>query len=366
MSHSGTYTITDLSRAGSGVARDSESGRVVFIPFTAPGDRVRAEIVGEEKSYAHGRLIEILDRSPIRVEPPCPVFSRCGGCQWQHLPYENQWKTKISGIRHALKRVQVQADVPFDEHPAEHPWNYRNRVQLRGEKAKIGFFAPESRELVEIESCPIARREINAEIPIARAHGDTLSKPYKVEIEVLTDGKTRQTWNAGHAAQGFRQVNDEQNDKLRAWVESKITPGRVVYDLFGGSGNLSERIAARANRIHCVDVSAPRERPEGFPANVEFHRADTLRWVSRQPPAAGPASAIVDPPRIGLGPELGTLAQELDRLGVTELIAVGCDVDAWARDLSRWIKKGWSVRRLAAFDFFPQTVHVESVALLQK
>src|SRR5580704_6655799 len=93
--------ITDLARAGAGVARDP-SGRVVFVPLTAPGDRVRAQVVDADKRYAQAILLEVLKPSPLRAQAPCTVFGRCGGCQWQHISYELQWKTKRGGVLHAL------------------------------------------------------------------------------------------------------------------------------------------------------------------------------------------------------------------------------------------------------------------------
>src|SRR4051812_46602980 len=93
--------ITDLSRGGAGVSRDP-SGRVVFVPYSAPGDLVRVRIVEAEKRYAQGEILEILEPSVERQVPPCPVFGKCGGCQWQHLPYSLQWSTKSKGLLHAL------------------------------------------------------------------------------------------------------------------------------------------------------------------------------------------------------------------------------------------------------------------------
>ncbi len=92
--------VEDLSRAGSGVARHP-SGKIVFIPYTAPGDQVEVRVEASESRYLTGTLIRIVKASTMRVEPRCRFFARCGGCDWQHLPYEQQWKTKISGIRHA-------------------------------------------------------------------------------------------------------------------------------------------------------------------------------------------------------------------------------------------------------------------------
>lgn len=356
--------ITDLSRAGSGVAREP-GGRVVFVPLTAPGDRVRVRITEAESRYAQGELVEILEPAAIRVTPPCSVFGRCGGCQWQHLPYELQWKTKSEGVLHALKRVAVEAPAP-EYLPAEKIWEYRNRIQLRGEGGSLGFYARGTNEVVPIERCEIARPEINSSLAEIREEGKKFSKPYKVEVEVSEAGEVRKAWNRGHAAWGFRQIHDEQNEKLRRWVQSQITPGLPVFDLFGGSGNLSLQLLERQPEIHCVDLGVPRERPVGLSESFQFHRAPVADWLARRSPDGKSWSAILDPPREGLERDHTKIATAIEKLGVREIVAVGCDVDAWARDLSRWVKRGWTLERIAILDLFPQTAHVESLAKLRR
>lgn len=376
--------VTDLSRAGSGVAREP-SGRVIFIPYTAPGDRVRIRVVDADRRYAQGELVEILRPSPERVKPPCPVFGRCGGCQWQHLPYERQWRTKVQGVVHALARVGVELpNAPLDELSAERIWGYRNRIQLRGSGGALGFYASGTHELVPVDRCEIARPELNARWPELRAeatglcHADRADRrglgdreyrkyrKYKVELEVLEDGRVVTSWNRRHAAMGFRQVHDEQNAKLQSWVREAITPGRPVLDLFGGQGNLSRSLAGVAPEIHCVDLTAPSERPEDAPPELFFHRAPVLPWLARRSPDSREGAAILDPPRAGLAQDFIEIASRLEKLGVVELVAVGCDADAWARDLSRFARRGWRLERIGVLDLFPQTPHVEGLGLLRR
>ncbi|MGZ3695593.1 MAG: class I SAM-dependent RNA methyltransferase, partial [Bdellovibrionota bacterium] len=253
--------ITDLSRSGAGVGRDA-SGRVIFVPFTAPGDQVRVEIAAEEKNYAEAHLLEVVKSSPQRAVPPCPVFGKCGGCEWQHLPYSLQWATKKKGAEHSLSRVGVEmAGIPWQEFPADRIWEYRNRVQLRGFQNEIGFYARKSKQLVPIEKCFIARPELNALIPEVRTQGATRNREYKAELEVFPSGETTVAWNAGHSAQGFRQVHDEQNEKLKGWISSNLHGGEILLDLYGGSGNLSLQLASRFKTTLCVDVSSPSGRP---------------------------------------------------------------------------------------------------------
>ena len=276
------------------------------------------------------------------------------------------------GVLHALKRVGVELrdEQSWGEFPAEQIWEYRNRIQLRGFRETLGFYAASSHSLIPITRCEIARSEINAVLEQTRSEAKKFSEPFKVEITVLPDGKIRKTWNQGHGAAGFRQIHDAQNNKLQEWVRAAISPGKPLLDLFGGSGNLSQALAASAPVVHCIDLGAPRIRPEGSAQNIHFHHAGVLPWLRKAARdsrlrSMAPWAAISDPPRDGLAGEFREIHAALAEIGANELVAVGCDPDNWARDISRFLKSGWSLQRIAVFDFFPQTPHVESAALLK-
>jgi tRNA/tmRNA/rRNA uracil-C5-methylase (TrmA/RlmC/RlmD family) len=283
--------------------------------------------------------------------------------------------------------------APVEEFPAENPWRYRNRIQLRARPAigadgapasgiTLGYFGRRSKDLVDVARCEIAREELNAVLAETRreaaVHLDEKivkgeERPeVKVEIEVLTDGSTRKVWNARHGALGFRQVNDAQNAKLQSFVRAHLSEGAHCFDLYGGAGNFSYADAARYAFVECVDTGSPEGGFEGQPANYRFFRGDVPRWLDRRTKEfekgvfkpKGPIEVILDPPREGLADQSNKIASSLERLGAKKMIAVGCDADAWARDLSRLAKYGWRVERIAIFDLFPQTPHVESVAVL--
>lgn len=363
-----TLEIQSLSRAGSGLGRDS-TGRVIFVPFTCPGDRVRARITKEDKRYAEAQLIEIVEPSPQRINAPCPVFSKCGGCEWQHLPYNLQWDTKKSGVAHALSRVQIPADqIPLEEFPADQIWHYRNRVQLRGFKQELGFYARGGNQLVPVEKCWIAREEINAKFPQVKAEGAPRVREYKVEVEVFPEGEVTVQWNATHSAQGFRQVHDGQNEKLRSWVESHLEGGPLLLDLYGGRGNLSSKVRSRYKEIHCVDFGS---RPEESISGWQFHRSAVAPWLTKFETEVSPSEkpyidVILDPPREGLGADLAPIGQALTRMPVRKILLVGCDVDSWARAMARFVKYGWKLESLGALDFFPHTHHVEALGTMTR
>ena len=361
--------ITALSRSGAGVGRDA-GGRVVFVPFTAPGDSVRVEVISEEKRYAEARLLEVVKPSEQRAVPPCPVFGRCGGCEWQHLPYETQWETKKGGVVHALSRVGVSAEgLPLHELPADRIWEYRNRVQLRGFRDELGFYARRSKQIVPIEKCYIARPELNERLGEVKEAGRGRPREYKVELEVFPGGEVTEAWNAGHSAQGFRQVHDEQNEKLRGWVRDSLAGGPVLLDLYGGRGNLSSGLESKYPEIHCVDIGSHRENPPETPAGYQFHRSPVLPWLRQNAEwlAKAPViDAILDPPREGLGPDLAAIVEIFRGLPLRRLLMVGCDADSWARAVSRLDHYGWKVASVGALDFFPQTHHVEALAMLER
>ncbi len=366
-----TLDISDLARSGAGVGRDA-SGRVIFVPFSAPGDRVRVEITMEDKRYAEGRILELLTASPERIAPPCPVFGRCGGCEWQHLPYALQWQAKKNGVLHALKRVCVihSAGIGWEDLPAEQIWEYRNRVQLRGFGDSIGFYERGSNTLVPIEKCWIARPELNDRIPSARESGRQRTREYKVEIEVFPSGEVTESWNAGHSAQGFRQVHDLQNTKLQGWVAKHLGEGGTLLDLYGGRGNLSLGVANQFQEIHCVDFGAPSTPPPGTPSHYHFHRAPVLDWLKREhtrlTAAPSPIFLVLDPPREGLGTDLIPIIEILKTLPIQVTLLIGCEPDPWARAVHRLQRHGWNLDALGALDFFPQTHHVEALAAFRK
>jgi len=369
-----TVSITDVSRGGAGVAR-LENGRAVFVPYTMTGDVARVRISEIKKKFANAELLEIVEPAADRVTPLCSVFTQCGGCQWQHIPYSQQWEIKLTAVRQALKSNRVKFEKSIDEFPAEQIWQYRNRVQLRGNQKVLGYFAARSHDIIAIEHCEIAKPGINDALAQIKNEAQQFAKPYKVEVELTANGKLHIHWNSRHAAAGFRQVNDEQNAKLKRWISQQLTSRHPIFDLYGGSGNLSRDFAERGIQVDCVDLSVPEATTEELPASLHFHRADILPWLKqriteikfkRLPEPEPKASVIIDPPRGGLGDDFNDIAERLEFFNANELIAVGCKTDSWARDIARFIDRGWQLQNIAAFDFFPHTIHLESTAYLTR
>ncbi|ASS74204.1 23S rRNA (uracil(1939)-C(5))-methyltransferase RlmD [Tumebacillus algifaecis] len=150
--------ITGLGHEGEGVGK--YEGFTVFIPRALPGERVKAKVIRVQKTYANGRLIEVLSDTASRTEPPCPIFHRCGGCHLQHMTYEAQLKHKRQTVVDALTRIGKLEGVTVHETLGmDNPWQYRNKAQVPiGEidgRLAVGFYAPRTHEIIEMQSCDI-------------------------------------------------------------------------------------------------------------------------------------------------------------------------------------------------------------------
>jgi 23S rRNA (uracil1939-C5)-methyltransferase len=346
---------------------------VVFVPYTAPGDEAKVRITDRQKNYSQGVCEQIITPSPLRETPPCPHFTQCGGCSWQHLPYSLQFETKKKGMIHALSRGGVSIEsIPVDDLPAKTHYGYRNRIQLHGDKAKaaLGFYRPGTKEIIDLAKCEIADPRINEKLAHFRAEGMGQFKgEFKLELDVSPEGQVRAAWNRRNAAFGFRQINDEQNQSLQHWVSSHVADADVLFDLFGGDGNLSLGLASRFKRVECVDLFTPRESHASLPSHFHFDRKDMEKWT-RSPLSADligkTTSVILDPPREGMNRLVDGICKKLESQSIQSLILVGCDVDAFVRDTRNLVRRGLRLQRIGVLDLFPQTPHVESLALFSR
>ncbi|MEW6323831.1 MAG: 23S rRNA (uracil(1939)-C(5))-methyltransferase RlmD [Nitrospirota bacterium] len=166
-----TVTVEKLIDGGAGLGR--VDGRVIFVPGVCPGERVRARITAVKPGYAEAALESVEQASADRVRPPCPVFGRCGGCQWQHLSDPAQARAKVDILREDLRRL-AKLDKPalLDPIAAPEPYGYRSRIQVKidasGAKPRIGFYAAKSRQIVTMEQCPVAAPPLNRAVAALR------------------------------------------------------------------------------------------------------------------------------------------------------------------------------------------------------
>lgn len=407
-----TIELELSAMAHGGAALGRHQGRVIFVPYAIPGERVRAEIVEDKGRFAHARLVEVLTPSPDRVEPLCPHFGACGGCQWQHIAYPRQATLKREIVIDQLERVghlekpSVKATLP-----ASQPWGYRNRLEFSvGPERVLGFQKAGSHDIVPIETCLIADPRLMAlyddldlDLPgltrltlVAGSAEDDLLMAFETQrdqapqlsadfpvscvhlvgerIPVNLIGRNFVTFmvnGRGYRASAgrFFQVNTDQAgtlvDLALNWLDA--TPDDTVLDGYCGVGLFSLPLAERAGLVVAVEVDPG--ATEDLILNLgDIDNVDVIQGPVEAvlPDLIEPLDgAIVDPPRSGLAVEV------IDALidpasGPNRLVYVSCDPATLARDVRRLMRGGYSLVGVQPLDMFPQSHHVETVTQLQR
>ncbi len=224
--------VRPFSLADRGMAMAHIDGKVAFVPFAAPGDEVEVEIVREKRRHVITRLVRVITPSPLRRAPRCPHFGRCGGCQWQHLPYPEQLRAKDRSFRGFLRtRLGLRDEAPFrDPIPSPREWGYRNRVGWKvrffGGGVHVGYFKAGTHRLVPIRACPVARPEIEGVLgPLGEfLQGFAPARGALPQVDVQVDGRGG-LWAVAHL---LRPLSRDDDARLRAFFRSAGVRGAFV------------------------------------------------------------------------------------------------------------------------------------------
>jgi 23S rRNA (uracil1939-C5)-methyltransferase len=378
-------TIERIVPGGAGLACGPHG--VVLVEGAAPGDRAEIEVDSLRGGAARGRIVSLLQPGPGRVEPPCPYFGRCGGCDFQHLTYAAQFDAKLQIVADAFERIGgMGLPTQIELHPALQPFRSRARVEFHSDRpaGAIGFFERRSHNVVDVEHCIVSREEIDLALQTIRRS----RQPLPSSIHLLGgDGMVRSDpalppieggafWlKVGSLdylvdPRSFFQSSLDLLPRLTEYVvDAAGETNCLAWDFFAGVGLLSLPIAQRFERVQGVDSdpraieNAVRSASRNQIENVRFVADDVTRWLNgRRRFANHPDMIVVDPPRAGLGRELASAlaAPESDRL-----VYVSCDPTTLARDLRILISGPLRITGVAIFDLFPQTHHVETVVRLE-
>ncbi len=372
--------VEKLVAGGDGLARIG--GMPIFVPRSAPGDRLRVRVTESRRDYARAEVVEVLKPGPGRRTPPCPYFDVCGGCDLQHIEDPLQLRYKAAATRETLERLGGVRWPPEVEVVAGSPWGYRIRARLhaerRGEGARVGYLERGSHRLVAIESCPILVPELEA--LLAELPGRLREQsPRRLELAAGDEGVAAAPAVAGVPhGRVSRRVGDldfafdarcffqPHGELLPRLVEAVVGEwrGERAFDLYSGVGLFALPLARRYQRVVAVEgdrVAARFHRINARAAriaNVEIAGQAVETWMRNLP--QGAERVVVDPPRPGLG--RGVRAALLSRRP-RRLTYVSCHPAALARDL-RELSRAYRVERLTLVDLFPQTGHLETVAQL--
>jgi len=390
-------TVEKLVYGGDGLGR--LEGRAVLAPFVLPGERVRVRPVAEKPGLVRAEPLAVLEPAPARVAPPCPYFARCGGCHYQHAPYEMQLAFKRTILEDQLRRIAKLEPPAEIDVVAGDPWGYRNRVQLHIAGDRLGFREAQSHKLCGIETCAIASPAVQR--ALAELRGmlreprwprfvsaiELFANETEIQLNVLEarDRPARRFFDwcaeriAGlvpgaldYPAAGFTfrvsrgsffQVNRFLTASL---VETALAgaTGETALDLYAGVGLFSLPLAQRFARVTAVEAGAGAAADLRFNAeraglNVRVERSSAEASLETLP--GPPDFVLLDPPRAGVGKRM---LERLARLRSPRVALVSCDPATLARDLAGMTAAGYRIERMTLVDLFPQTYHLETVVNL--
>jgi tRNA/tmRNA/rRNA uracil-C5-methylase (TrmA/RlmC/RlmD family) len=320
----------------------------VFVPFTIDGETAEIQIVERRRKFSRGKLIQVLEASTHRRTAACPLFTQCGGCDYQHISYEHQLEVKRSQVQSLLQRIAgISITVlPTVASPAE--YGFRNRITVHSDGGNIGFFRKGSRSIIDVEQCPLATPAVNLKLQQLRSKG-------------LTAGKHR-TLRENDEIRTFTQTNNAISESIRRAIEPHLT-GTTLVDAYCGSGYFAHAYAKRFDQVIGIEWNSPAlklARENAFPNEV-YIEADVKTVIADVLQKYQPDTLILDPSASGLDQE--SIAQIVAH-PPEKLIYVSCDPATFARDLAR-LKQNYQIQSVQPFDMFPQTAAIEVLAILE-
>lgn len=404
---------TSPAHGGAAVAR--EDGKVWLVSYALPGEVVEAEPRGRQGGVAVAAATRVIERSPHRVAAPCPYFGSCGGCQLQHAEYAHQLDLKRQVVAEAWSGAGLRLPADAAVLGMDDPWRYRIRGEFEAlatpEGWRFGFHRMRSHSVMPVDACLIhderIERALGAFAQAAnelelkalqnllltvepggrgllwrlRFHGREPGWPrvdfarrvadLLPDMVLLDDAMTLEFWGMTFRVRSdtFVQTNHRQMLLLYRTALEMLAASQSerVLDLYAGIGTISVAVARGAAGVTAIEenphaVQLGRLNARINSAHVDYMGGkveDVLRGVRLGQYSA----AILDPPRAGCEP---AAVAELVRLGLDRLVYVSCEPSTHARDLAALVRGGYRVRRAAIVDMFPQTYHIESVALLER
>jgi 23S rRNA (uracil1939-C5)-methyltransferase len=385
-------------------------GRAVFIPYALPNEDLRIRLIEEKERFARGEISEILTRSPDRINPRCPHFKECGGCHYQHIPYQYQLQIKQDILADQLRRVGKIENPPVQPIRASpSPWNYRNHIQFHLAKdGRLGFLKHRSNEIVPIQECHLPEESLNSIWPafeleyipgldriglrsgeegqdilvLLESQGqEAFDFDLDLPLSAVLKGPGGEIVLSGDdftiipvldfpfvvSAGSFFQTNTQVAENMVNYL-LEVLPlemDTICLDVYCGVGLFSAFLAPRVKQV--IGIESNPSACEDYLYNLaslenvalyDLPAEDVLPELE-----ISPDIILLDPPRSGLSK---SVLDSVAGLGPDLIAYISCDPATLARDAQRLAKQGYSLTAATPFDMFPQTYHIESINLLRR
>jgi 23S rRNA (uracil1939-C5)-methyltransferase/tRNA (uracil-5-)-methyltransferase len=398
-------SVTTLTNLGLGLGRVSlegaggEPGWVVMVAFALPGERVRARVFRNHGNYSEADLVEVISASPHRIIPLCPLFGRCGGCQYQNLSYGEQLEWKRRQVAELLQHM-AGLDLPVSPViGSPRPFGYRSKITphfnppREGRELAIGFLRQGNRfEIIDVPRCEIATEPINARLAEARAEirrraaeggfergatllfrdaGGTVTSSYADRVTEEVSLGPGETLRLAFLAGDFFQNNPFLLPAFAAYVrdQARSRGARFLVDAYCGSGLFALASARAFERVAGVEVGessvafARENAAANGISNASFLAGDASSIFAGLDFAGGESAVVIDPPRKGCDE---AFLRQLFAFGPRTVVYVSCDPATQMRDLRGFLAAGYAAAAVQPFDLFPQTRHLECVITLAR
>lgn len=377
--------IERILPGGMGLAH--ADGKTLFVSLAAPGDVVQVNVERQQGNVLFATIKSIVKPSPVRIEPPCPYFGRCGGCDFQQLTYDAQLAAKRDIILDCLHRIAKLDIDDLEVVPSPAEWRYRLRAtwQIDEEQELIGYYERGSRRVCDVVDCAVLQPDLQEtlttlrntpwfEFPPGLQHLEVVSGDNGISIapefaEFATNELSRRVENEtyNYNAEAFFQANAAI---LATMIDAAIgsSSGNLALDLYCGVGLFTLPLARRFERVIGVEASsvatrfARRNVEHAGLRNVSIVSESITSWIRSK--SLGPVDLVLlDPPRVGA--ESVVIKGILD-LSPARICYVSCDPATLARDLKKLLAGGYEIASVKGFDLFPQTHHVETIVHLTR
>ncbi|MEJ2746598.1 MAG: class I SAM-dependent RNA methyltransferase [Anaerolineae bacterium] len=400
-----TLTLSIMAHGGAAMGRDG-NGRPTFIPYTIPGETVRARLTTEKRHYARAELLEIIEPSPDRIEPRCPHFGVCGGCHFQHMTYERQLQAKQIVVSDQLQRIGGFDEInvqPVKPNPT--PWGYRVDTSLSPVPGGgLGYWSPAKREVVAIETCPIIHprlqelwQDVDLELPglrkltlrvgddealLAALEVDDVEPPeleadFPVSVAmVLPDETAVSLVGDNYIVQRVKKRDFRVSPgcffqpspaAAELLVDAVLTYANLsgtesVVELYSGVGMLTAFLAETGAAVTAVELN-----PDAV-ADTAVNLADFSNVTLYEGPVeeilplldVQPNVMVVDPPDGGLS---DSVIKTIARQAPSRLVYVSADLPALARDGKKLAQAGYHLVEIQPIDMTPQAFQIDTVSL---